>query len=188
VVSSDGPETELVQLEENAWGTDWAADGRLAYTLSSPGGGANLVVFDPVEGTREFLFEPGKSPYRQIYWNFAWSPEGRRIAFVAVRMDGNNEIGIVDARGAKFGLVTRYEGEALQCLAWGPERILFTKTNAERKQLQIYFLEPDTKAPAQLLPALDLTRGYADMAYSPDGKKLAITVRKLKPAAGPVPK
>jgi TolB protein len=171
VVSSDGPDTELVEVEENGWGTDWSADGRLAYTAIDQRQ-RNLIVFDPVEGTREPLFEPGASPYAQIYWNFTWSPDSRRIAFVGHRPNGKHEIGIVDARGAKFGLVTRYEGESLPCLAWGPDRILFTKMNAERKQMQFYFLGPDANDAEQMLPAVDPNRGHSDMAYSPDGKKI----------------
>jgi Tol biopolymer transport system component len=187
VISTEGADTELVQVEERGWGTDWAADGRLAYSASQ-GGESNLVVFDPVEGTREFLFEPGKSPYQQIFWNFTWSPDSRRIAFVADRPDGKHEIGIVDARGAKFGLVTRFEGDAYAALTWGPDRIVFAKADPERKQPQLFDLEPDTKEPPQRLPGLEPNRRYVNGAYAPDGKKLAITVQKLKPATKPAPK
>ena len=98
VMSSEGPEKELVLLDEEGWGADWSPDGKqIAYTVFAEP--ANLVVFDLVEGEKVKLFEEGKSPYSSFFWNFAWSPDGRHIAFKGQRTDGGkSEVAIIDAR------------------------------------------------------------------------------------------
>ena len=42
IVSSQGPDYELVEIDPKGWGTDWSPDGRLVYSVNTPGG-ANLV-------------------------------------------------------------------------------------------------------------------------------------------------
>lgn len=187
VMSAEGPDKENVQIDESGWGADWAADGRLVYGTRTPGG-ANLVVFDLVEGTRRYLFDEQQSPYQHMYWNMAWSPDGKRIAFKAARKDGTLEIGIVDARGEKSGLVHRYEGPTTATLSWNPDqsRVLITKACAEREnRMQIYFFNPDTTDAPQLLPGQEPNRNYSDTQYSPDGKQIVISAGMPVPPKKP---
>ena len=141
---------------------------------------ATLVVYSFVEGQTEFLFDAEKSPYRQIFWNMAWSPDGKRIVFKGLNAEGKQEIGIVDARGEKFGFTRRFAGDILASFAWSPieNRILFVKQDPETRRYQIYFVEPDAKDPPRLLPAQDDLRDYSDVAYSPDGKKIVFSCHK----------
>ena len=60
-------------LDARGWGTAWSPDGtKIAYAAFSP---VNLWVYDVVEATRTPLFPAENGPYRQIQWNFSWSPE-----------------------------------------------------------------------------------------------------------------
>jgi Tol biopolymer transport system component len=186
VMSIEGPDKELVLLDDEGWGADWSPDGKqIVYTVFG-NEQSNLVVFDLIEGERTLLFEEGKSPYSSFFWNFAWSPDGRYIAFKGQRVEGEKfELGIVDARGAKHGLITRVEGEATPNIGWSHEskRIFFSQKTKERGgRVQIYTVAADNMEPPQLLPGQDPLRANITAALSPDGKQLLIVSRK-PPAA-----
>lgn len=182
IMSSKGPDEELLQLDNSGWGTDWSPDGKIVYAFVTPGG-ANMAVYDFVEGRIELMFDKQRSPYKQIFWNMAWSPDGKQIVFKGLNAEGKIEVGIVDARGAKFGFVRRFEGDVLASFAWSPEksRILFVKQDPEAQRYQLFFVDPATKDPPQLLPAQDEFRDYSDIAYSPDGKKIVFSCHKRTP-------
>jgi Tol biopolymer transport system component len=180
IMGSRGPDDELLQLDDRGWGTDWSRDGRIVYSIRLEGG-ANLVVYNFVEGRTVLLFDRQKTPYRQIYWNMAWSPDSKRIVFKGMNTEGKIEVGIVDARGEKFGFVRRHEGNTIPAsFAWNPEkpRILFVEQTKDTQIYQLFAVDPDTKDPPQLLPAQDSMRHYADIAYSPDGKKIVFSCQK----------
>jgi len=179
IMSIEGPETELVQIDPEGWGTSWGSDGRIAYTSFGAGGG-NITIVNVVEGTRDVVFDEAKSPYQQIYWNFAWSPDCKRIAFKGVTADGKKELGIVDSRGEKFGLIRRPDLENVhESMCWTRDgsRVVVTRPCADRENRpQVYTWNPDDKdAPLELLPKQDPQRPVITVAPAPDGKKLAMS-------------
>jgi Tol biopolymer transport system component len=177
VMSAEGPDKELVLLDEQGWCAQWSPDGKQIAYASNGSDGANLVTFDLVEGVSTRLFEAGNSPYQSFFWNFAWSPDSRQIVFKGQRAEGKQEVGIVDARSAKHGLITRHEGDVRPNFDWGHDgsRILFVQPCPERDdRIQIYSLNPKTKDPPQLLAGQDPNRNNNGMSLSPDGTKLAL--------------
>jgi len=184
IMSTDGPDTELVHLDERGWGTSWAPDGRIAFATSRAGM-ANLVVLNIVEGTRELVFDEQESPYQQIYWNFAWSPDSRRIVFKAITTHGKKEVGIVDVRGVKFGHIRRPELSTVhESFTWSPDgaRILVTKACPERaNRAQIYSFNPDKNESLELLSKQDSERPCTTAAYAPDGKSLVVSCQMKAP-------
>jgi TolB protein len=184
IMNSDGPETELVQIDESGWGTDWSPDGsRIAYTKHDQAG-ANIAIVNIVEGTRSMVFQEG-SPYRQIYWNFAWSPDSKTIAFKGTTKGGRAEVGVVDAEGADKGLKTVVEGETLPALCFHPDgRLMFSQPFAARgNQLQLLTLFPTKDDPPQLLPGLPPEFVYSDSCTSPDGEWVIYARKKAPPPA-----
>jgi len=182
VMSTEGPDKELVQIDPEGWGADWSPDGkRIAYALND-NNGPNLAVYDIVEGERVLLFEEGKSPYANFFWNFSWSPDGRRIAFKAQRADNEKfELAVVDARGAKHGLITRVEEEVTPNVTWtrDSKRIYFSKKTASRNnRVQLYTAAADTTDAPELLSGQDPARANTFAIPSPDGKQLLVVSRK----------
>ncbi len=59
--------------------------------------------------------------------------------------------------------------------------ILFIQPNLKAQRFQIFALDPDTTLPPKVLPVHDPLRHYADIAYSPDGKKIVFSCQKRLP-------
>jgi len=181
VMSTEGPDKELVLLDEEGWSAEWSPDGKCIVYMVYEMNAANLITFDLVEGVRNALFEPGASPYSSFFWNFAWSPDGRYIAFKGQRGEGKFEVGIVDARGAKQGLVTRYEGETTPNFAWShdSQHIVFSQRTPQRGgRVQLYSLDVNTMERPQLLSGQDPERANISGVPSPDGKTMLVASRK----------
>jgi TolB protein len=190
IMSAEGPEVELVQLDAGGWGSSWAPDGRIAYAAGISKGD-NLVVVSIVEGTRESLFNDETPAYRSIYWNMAWSPDSKRIAFKGITSEGKTEVGIVDARGEKFGLIRRPFTDVHESLSWSPDgsRIYVTKPCPEREnRSQVYVFNPDKDEPLQLLEHQESERPAITAVSSPDGKKLLISCLAPVPPKAPAAK
>lgn len=184
IMSTKGPEVELLEIDSQGWGTSWSPDGRVAYASQGPGGG-NLTVVDITEGTREFLLDEERSPYSQIRWNFAWSPNGKRIVFKGITKEGKPEVGIVDTRGQKFGLIRRPAySDAHDSFTWSADgsRVIVSKPCAEQEnRQQLYSFNPDRDEPMQLMVNQDPKLSSITAAASPDGKKLVISSSKPLP-------
>jgi TolB protein len=182
IMGSEGPDADAFPLDQQGWGADWSPDGRVVYAASR-GGKANLIVHDFVEDRDDMLFDKQQSPYQRIFWNMTWSPDGKHIAFKGTTAAGKTEVAIVDARGEKFGFIHRYEADVVPSLAWGAatNQILLIQQNPAVQRFQLFTLDPDTKLPPKVLPVHDPRRHYADIAYSPDGKKIVFSCQKRLP-------
>ena len=179
VINLDRPAAEaFAQLDAKGWGADWSPDGQIVYATYGSSG-ANLMVADVAEGRRS-LFTKAATPYRQIYWNMAWSRDSKHIAFKGINQDGVLEIGVVDARGESSGFRSRPEPDLLASFAWSPDgsQILFTKKSTERNHYQVYSIDPSLKHDPKLLSGLDPQRDYSDVAYSPDGQRIVFSCNK----------
>lgn len=174
-------------LDIAGWGADWSHDGKIVYATRGAAG-ANLTIVDAVEGKRT-VFGGDQTPYKFISWNMGWSRDGKRIAFLATNRQDKKDVGIVDARGDRFGLVTADSGNnTLASFAFHPDgSVLFVKHCDERAHFQIYSVPADGKGEAKILAGCDPERSYADIAYSPDGKQILISCWKRIPSIKPVP-
>lgn len=177
VMSAAGLDKDLELIDENGWGAEWSQDGRIVYATAAAGR-ANLIVFDPAAGRRQHLFDDQESPYKQIFWSMAWSPDCRRIVFKGLKTDDSYEVGIVDSRGEKMGLVHRIVEEVPATFAWNADgsRVLMCKVCPERARLiQMYLIDPDSDDPPQLVPNQDPLRNCVDVALSLDGSRLVVS-------------
>jgi TolB protein len=170
-----------IQFDKAGWGTDWSRDGRIVFVSRRPS--VNLTVLNIVEGTVDRVFDKEPTPYSNIQWNMAWSPDGKRVVFKGTTRDGKQQVVIATVAGPEPRAVVRFEGNALPSFAWHPDgsRILFLMQSPQSKRYQIYWIAPDTKEPPELLAGQDERRHYTDVSYSPDGKQILVSCRKLIP-------
>ena len=103
----------------------------------------------------------------------AWSPDGRRIAFVSNR-DGNSDVYVMNADGSGQRRLTR-NAAPLNDPAWSPDgrKIAFLSDRDDNSE--IYVMNADGSGLRNLTrdPAGDST-----FAWSPDGRKIAFSSKR----------
>ncbi len=156
------------------WGAQISPDGtKIAFTQ-----GSSLKVVDLETEMTQTILEGAANPYQQIFWNAAWSPDGRRLCFKGSKADGTIEVATVNMTGDKPELKVHYSGKVAvnADFAWHPngDRIVFARYCPERSHVQMYEFHPDKNAPPALLKGQDETRDNTDMCWTPDGKRLIV--------------
>ncbi|MBC7822000.1 MAG: PD40 domain-containing protein, partial [Planctomycetaceae bacterium] len=89
-------DSEEESIDPQGWAIEFSPDGRkTAYLVN----GYNFVIRDVATNEKRSIFAEGKSPYRSIEHNFAWSPDSQRICFKGHRAVGGIEVGFVNTTG-----------------------------------------------------------------------------------------
>jgi TolB protein len=139
----------------------WSPDG--AQLLFADG--RKLIVRDLVQDGERSLLD---DDWQEIKPGFDWSPDGRRIAFVA-RRNENDHLGlwVVDATNPMPRL--RFQGNLMHQISWSPDN----KRLAITLDSSIHVLNVDDTARPRVLPGqLGSSR---DPAWSPDGELIAFS-------------
>ena len=155
--------------------TDWSPDGqKIVFTTwgdrRGPSG-TNLsdiyVTNADGSGRERLTTNPGSDG------DPAWSPDGRKIAFVSGR-DGNSGIYVMKADGTQRRLLMRAKVSYPPQLAWSPDgqKLAFTValTSGPDGNLEIYVMNADGSG------LRNLTRSTVRDSYpvwSPDGRRIA---------------
>lgn len=109
-----------------------------------------------------------------IQYNPAWSPDGRRIAYVGGQGYGTYEIYVVNVDGAeRKQLMKNRSHEFLP--AWSPDGLQIAFTSDASGDYEIWVIQSDGSMPRRLTqsPGLD-TRPV----WSPDGRRIAFTTSR----------
>ncbi len=162
------------QLDPEGWGGQWSPDGRMLAWTAREEGVANIRVYDLIEGELRMVLEGKHCQYGTIYQGFDWSPDGKRLCFKGVNLDGQEELAIAHAEGSSQGFKVRVKEKTGPNVAWSPDgkQILMNKWCKERKRQQVYVLDPDSDEPPKLLAGQDPERSNTSGEWSPDGKKI----------------
>lgn len=155
------------------WGAQVSPDGnRIAYTE-----GTALKVYDIPTNKFQTIIEGPMNPYQQIFWNAAWSPDGKRLCFKGLR-GGSMEVATVNMTGDQPKLTVHLSTKlnVNADFAWHPggKRVIFSMFCPERNHVQMYEFDPDQKDPPTLVKGQDEHRNNTDMCWTPDGKRLII--------------
>ena len=106
----------------------------------------------------------------------AWSPDGRKIAFVS-RRDGGAEIYVVNADGSGLRRLTRSPYREL-APAWSPDgrRIAFRR--ARRGNVDLYVMNADGSGQRRLTDKKAAWSPDMGAPWSPDGRMLAFSAKR----------
>jgi len=168
-----GPAEPVIRDLRGASFPQVSPDGRwLVYTRSQQQEDVVLSTLDGGE-QRTLTDDPARDRFAR------WSPDGERVAFYSDR-DGGYEVWIVDRDGSGLRRVTHDpEQGSARFGIWSPDgkRLLFS-----RRQVTGLIVDPETGPDAPTideLPPLDPDGGdfFVAMAWSPDGRRIAGTVR-----------
>jgi TolB protein len=152
------------------------------YVINADGSGERrLVEAARVSPTTETQYELKSDP--------AWSPDGRKIAYVGMADDGNVDVYVVGADGLGQQRLTRHpkvDGNP----AWSPDgrKIAFTRRVGELENVvtvktHIYVLNADGSRQRRLA----LGHVHFSVVWSPDGQKMLFERPNPRHPWGPVP-
>ena len=118
------------------------------------------------------------------FWNAAWSPSGRQLAFIAPGRGGNFDVYVTDADGRSKERNISNSSEEEYWPSWSPAgtRIAFTKVNPPATyQGTIVVVDPDGSHSLELSG----TRVNSNtLVWSPDGKRLLAYATDPDPTIG----
>ncbi|APZ95143.1 TolB family protein [Fuerstiella marisgermanici] len=164
-------------IDADGWAITWSPDGqKLVYVK-----GRNLLVYDPVFETQHAVFGDGESPYRRIMHNPEWSPDSRRIGFLAIRNDGTPEFATVLAIGPDPDLQVCCDARGFNPdIGWTKDgrRLTVPGQLAPQKRSQIYTVSPTGDQLPSPLPGQPVDASNSGNDWAPDGKTLYFLSRK----------
>jgi TolB protein len=165
---------ENIQQIGVGWGAQYSPDGtKFAFTE-----GTALKVYDFSSEMTDIVLNGAEFGYQQIFWNMAWSPNGKRICFKAAKADGTQLVASVNTDGNKADLKVHHDGKiAVNAdFAWHPmeDRVIYAMYCAERGFTQLYEFNPNKDAAPTLVKGQDVGRNNTDACWTPDGKRLIV--------------
>lgn len=119
----------------------------------------------------------------RFYRAFAWSPDGREIAFVS-NMSGQYNLWKVAAAGGWPEQLTDFHDESIHALAWHGDRLVFTADRDGDEYKQVYIMEGGW--PRKLTDRPTVRLDMNSNAISPDGRRVAYSCTARNPAANDV--
>ena len=172
-------------------GSASAAPSKIAaIRVSTDPGGSRLELYVVnADGSGSWLLEIARPSPASISYELgstpAWSPDGRKIAFVGMGDDGNTDVYIVGADGLGQQRLTRHPGVD-GGPAWSPDgrTIAFTRgAGWGAGKTHIYVMNADGSRQRRL------ARGHVhfSVAWSPDGQKMLFERPNPRHPGGHVP-
>lgn len=159
---------------EEGWGVQWCpVSNQIAYVVN----GGTVVVRDVETGERRSLFPAGGSPYESVFYNMAWSHDGKQLAIQGQRPGGAKEIAVVDAQGAEFGFTVVCPMQASSnFVAFHPggRKIAFQTYSTDNKCSQLFTLGVASGSEPRRMPGQPEDFDNVSLAWIEGGRKVRV--------------
>jgi TolB protein len=171
IMQADGTPVKKIA---RGWGGQWSPDGkRIAYTV-----GEELFAYDIEKEESVLILPKSESAYQQIYWNLAWSPDSKQVAFKGVRTNNKEELALLVMEPSdppKLKVIHKGPERFDNDVAWSPDgkRLVFGIVSGEKKRHLLFELDPSQDAPPKLIPGQDPEVGSVlNSCWTPDGRQI----------------
>ena len=167
------------------------SDGRIAF-ISYPYGNGEIYTMNPDGSSATRLINPDFPLAAWVVmlaitrivrhdtdnWSLAWSPDGRRIAFISrLGTDGDDEIYAMNADGSDITRLANSESLSVRPiryrqLVWSPDGQRIAFVSNRDGNLDIYAANADGSG---IIRLTDNDAWYDWPAWSPDGRRIAFS-------------
>ncbi len=177
-IDEEGHAPEMIA--QNGWCGRWSPDGKVISFLMSNNGRANLCLQTIDDGSRRFLFPAGvENPYRQLYWNYSWSADGKYIAGMGESPEGK-EIFVMETEGENPKLIRLPYAPIDNRVTFTPDgRLMFGLSKDKKHQLYTLDFQKEGAEPVvvPIPPEYKVNGGI----MSPDGSLIAFVMERPLP-------
>ncbi len=184
VMQADGSHQQLI--DEAGWCAQWSPNGNMIAYTRRVNKAADFVVFNLVEDEFFPVFGDGSSGYTSFYWNFAWSPDSKRLCFKG--QGPNSEIHVASVavhNGLDLQVHLRGNDTIRADFAWvDTNTVAFTLSSAEHEPNKLVTVQTNVQqrgvesAPQPIAGQLQ-NHANGSPAVSTDGRTL-IYISRLK--------
>ena len=174
-MKSDGTDRQVV--DRSGWGTQWSPDGKwIAYGKSG-----NITLFNvKTRESRQLLVGNHATRYSYIYWNLAWSHDSRGVAFKArLRKNNQDELAFAEVDSPDgFSVLQSNATATYPDISFSPdsEQVIAAMDQGDGKGYRLHAIKIKQPGPPKLLDAIPASESVDGVAWSHDGKSIAITV------------
>ena len=176
---ADGSTVKLTHNRVGDFDAVWSPDGSTFVFVRGVGTGSALFVMDADGTDVRRLTTPVRTPEGLTSLDMApaWSPDGRRVAFVSNRTGGEGEVFRIDADGSDLRRLTRTAAHVSDHNpTWSPDGrwIWFDSDRPGYMNREIYRMRPDGSSVQRITRTADgVDDGAPDI--SPDGRRVVFS-------------
>ena len=174
-MKSDGTDRQVI--DRSGWGTQWSPDGKwIAY-----GKAGNITLMDvATRKSRQLLVQDQAMRYGYIYWNLAWSHDSRGIAFKGRTRAGNrDELAFAEVDSPDgFHVLQTDATSTYPDVSFSPDskQVIAAIDNHDGKGYRLHAINIKQPGLPKLLDVIPTNESVDGVAWSHDGKSIAITV------------
>jgi len=100
ITNRDGSVAELI--ERDGWGPQWSPDGKsILYSGRNDDNEVDFLLMDLSTNESKPIFGGNGHPYKRLFFNSVWSPDGNRIIFKATRKNDTSEVASVSVSDSR---------------------------------------------------------------------------------------
>ena len=178
-MKSDG--TDRQTIDRSGWGTQWSPDGQwIAY-----GKAGNITLLDVItRKSRQLLVGDHAMRYGSIYWNLAWSHDSRvgRVQGQKGARPNQDELVFAELDSPDgFHLLQSDATSTYPDISFSPdsEQVIAAIDKADGKGYRLHAIKIKQPGPPKLLDVIPASESVDGVAWSRDGKAIAITVLNI---------